>query len=32
MWITKGLTDSSTNVEFTDWIEVDKLVLLTHDM
>ena len=32
MWMTKGPTDPNTNVEFTDWGQVEKFALIIHDM
>lgn len=32
MWMTKGPTDPSSNVEFTDWARVDEFATLVHEM
>ena len=32
MWMTKGPTDPNTNIEFTDWDQVDKFGQLIHKM
>jgi menaquinone-dependent protoporphyrinogen oxidase len=32
MWMTKGPTDPNTNIEFTDWDQVDKFGQLIHEM
>jgi menaquinone-dependent protoporphyrinogen oxidase len=32
MWMTKGPTDPSTNIEFTDWKQVDKFAQVIHEM
>jgi len=32
MWMTKGPTDPNTNIEFTDWSQVDKFAQVIHEM
>ncbi|MCI5162179.1 MAG: menaquinone-dependent protoporphyrinogen IX dehydrogenase [Candidatus Electrothrix sp. AX5] len=32
MWITKGPTDPTTNIEFTDWNQVDDFGQVIHEM
>jgi menaquinone-dependent protoporphyrinogen oxidase len=32
MWMTKGPTDPNTNIEFTDWSQVDKFGQVIHEM
>ena len=32
MWITKGPTDPSTNIEFTDWNQVTEFGKVIHEM
>ena len=32
MWMTKGPTDPNTNIEFTDWGQVEKFGLVIHEM
>ncbi|MCI5137639.1 MAG: menaquinone-dependent protoporphyrinogen IX dehydrogenase [Candidatus Electrothrix sp. AR1] len=32
MWITKGPTDPKTNIEFTDWNQVDEFGKVIHEM
>ncbi|MEO0435926.1 MAG: menaquinone-dependent protoporphyrinogen IX dehydrogenase [Pseudomonadota bacterium] len=32
MWMTKGPTDLSSNVEFTDWTRVDEFATLIHEI
>ncbi len=32
MWITKGPTDPKTNIEFTDWKQVDEFGEIIHEM
>ncbi|CAK8715812.1 menaquinone-dependent protoporphyrinogen IX dehydrogenase [Candidatus Electrothrix aarhusensis] len=32
MWITKGPTDPKTNIEFTDWNQVDGFGKIIHEM
>lgn len=32
MWMTRGPTDPGTNIEFTDWKQVDKFAGVIHEM
>ena len=32
MWMTKGPTDPETNIEFTDWNQVDDFGQVIHEM
>ena len=32
MWMTKGPTNSKTNIEYTDWDKVDQFAVLLHNM
>jgi menaquinone-dependent protoporphyrinogen oxidase len=32
MWMTKGPTDPNTNIEFTDWSQVEEFGRLVSEM